>query len=308
METNFWQPNIAASWWRTVAGGPWNGGPSSSRQWGSSTQCPRRTPWHVMASAPSIAWMELCHQQHPQLPRQHNHLIMWPATCMHTFLLLALHQNYLAGRGEGDSWQFGCCYSGWLRGLEPGSLELGPHNARLYGQRHSTQGHGSEMGHWHGSLTPAHTGTQTPPQTSTRILPLQPGPATRVGDRHGSSGHPCSMPHLHHPPTHWPWMYHTLDGCCLGIHPAQDSLGHSGINWDMFQCKDCLFRHRISNIKIRPSYECLILTMGIPILVRRHLYVEMAPNFIISLYPHVTVPSKTCAAPHNIHPQFLHNA
>ena len=45
---------------------------------------------------------------------------------------------------------------------------------------------------------------------------------------------------------------------------------------------------RISMLKIRRSQDCLIFNMGIPILVRRHLYIEMAPRFSVSykLYIH----------------------
>ena len=43
------------------------------------------------------------------------------------------------------------------------------------------------------------------------------------------------------------------------------------------QHKDCLLRNRIPIMKIRWSYDSIIYIMGIPILVRCHLYIETAP-------------------------------
>ena len=45
------------------------------------------------------------------------------------------------------------------------------------------------------------------------------------------------------------------------------------------QYKDCLLGYGISIIKIRLSWDRLIFMVGIPILVRRHLYAETGPWF-----------------------------
>ena len=44
------------------------------------------------------------------------------------------------------------------------------------------------------------------------------------------------------------------------------------------QYKYCLNKYGIPELKIRQSRDCLIFNMGIPMLVRRHLYIEMAPR------------------------------
>ena len=53
------------------------------------------------------------------------------------------------------------------------------------------------------------------------------------------------------------------------------------LHWDSprscFNNKDCLFICVFTIIKIRRSYERLIFIMGIPILVRRHIYIETVP-------------------------------
>ena len=47
---------------------------------------------------------------------------------------------------------------------------------------------------------------------------------------------------------------------------------------DFFQNKDHLFRYGDPHEKIRWSWDHLIFIMGIPTLVRRHLYTEIAPS------------------------------
>ena len=44
-----------------------------------------------------------------------------------------------------------------------------------------------------------------------------------------------------------------------------------------FQYKDHLFNNRIHIIKVRPSWDCLIFIMGVPLLVRQHLYTIRRP-------------------------------
>ena len=47
-----------------------------------------------------------------------------------------------------------------------------------------------------------------------------------------------------------------------------------------FQNKDDISRYGISIIKIRRSHDCLIFIIGMPILIRRRLYIETAPNLL----------------------------
>ena len=54
--------------------------------------------------------------------------------------------------------------------------------------------------------------------------------------------------------------------------------------WASFQCKDHLSMYGISILKITQSWEYLIFNVGIPILVRWHLYTEMALWWITLVY------------------------
>ena len=75
--------------------------------------------------------------------------------------------------------------------------------------------------------------------------------------------------------------------------------------WALFQYKDSLSRYDISIIKIRPSWDCLIFIMGIPILVRWHLFLEKSlPLFFKRVNDLIRIPGKTSR---NSHPKACHN-
>ena len=79
-------------------------------------------------------------------------------------------------------------------------------------------------------------------------------------------------------PTQWRWplstLYHWGPGPCLNIKTGFPGMG-------------------IPMLKIRWSLDRLIFNMGIPILVRQHLYFEMAPWFNLSIrgfFPYIGIP------------------
>ena len=87
------------------------------------------------------------------------------------------------------------------------------------------------------------------------------------------------------------WRYKG-QGRCQGHSPTSERSSPSDVTvlmrkkratMVMFQYKRRLFRYVISILKIRRSWDCLIFMMGIPVLVRRHIYIQTTPCFITKL-------------------------
>ena len=73
----------------------------------------------------------------------------------------------------------------------------------------------------------------------------------------------------------------TVTSICL---PKQLTCAKETLFWALSQYKDSFTRYDISIIKIRRSWYLLIFIMGIPILVRRHVFTETGRWFIFQCF------------------------